>query len=278
MDTYARGALTFDVTDGGPAGGELVLLLHGFPQSAGCWHLVAPALAAAGYRTLAPNQRGYSPGARPSGRAAYAIDELVADALAAIDAAGAQRAHVVGHDWGAAVAWALAGAHPERVASLTALSVPHPAAFLRAMVRGPQLPHSWYMAAFQLPGLPERAIGPATTGGRERLVRMLTGSGLPRAAAERDADALASPGAMTAAVNWYRAIPFGDRAQPRVTVPTTYVWSDGDAFVTRAAATACGRYVEAPYRFEILRGVDHWIPENAADTVAPLILDQLRAA
>lgn len=278
MDTYARGALTFDVTDGGPPEGEVVLLLHGFPQSAGCWDLVAPAIQEAGYRTLAPNQRGYSPGARPVGRAAYALDELVADALAGLDAAGAERAHVVGHDWGAAVAWALAAAHPTRLASLTALSVPHTAAFLRAMVRGAQLPHSWYMAAFQLPVLPERAIGPGTPAGRARFVRMLAGSGLPAAAAERDADALAGPGAMTAAVSWYRAIPFGDRRQRPVTVPTTYVWSDRDAFVTRAAATACGRYVEAPYRFEILRDVDHWIPENAAATVTPLILDQLRAA
>jgi pimeloyl-ACP methyl ester carboxylesterase len=280
MDTFARGALTFDVLDGGPADGELVLLLHGFPQSARSWDQVAPRLQDAGYRTLAPNQRGYSPGARPEGRRAYAIDELVEDAVAAIDAAGATTAHVVGHDWGAAVAWGLAAAHPERVASLTALSVPHTSAFLRALVRGPQLPHSWYMLAFQLPVLPERYISPQSAAGRARFVKLLTGSGLPAGAAQRDADVLAEPGALKAAVNWYRAVPFSDprgATGRKVTVPTTYVWSDRDSFVTRTAATGCGRYVEAPYRFEILRGVDHWIPENAAETVAPLILDQIRA-
>ncbi len=280
VETYARGALTFDVLDAGPADGEIVLLLHGFPQTPQSWDRVAPHLHAAGYRTLAPAQRGYSPGARPVGRRAYAVDELVEDARALIDAAGVQRAHVVGHDWGAAVAWGLAAAHPDRVASLTALSVPHTAAFLRAMVRGPQLPHSWYMLAFQVPGLAERAVGPGTPGGRRRFTGVLRRAGMPGDSVQRSATVLADPGAFTAALGWYRAIPFGDPKDIRakITVPTTFVWSDGDSYVTRAAATACGRFVEAPYRFEILRGVDHWIPEKAADLVSPIVVEQLRSA
>ena len=107
MDSYRRGDLTFDVTDSGPADGEVVVLLHGFPQNRHSWRLVTPALVAAGYRVLAPDQRGYSPGARPAGRRAYVTRELVDDVVALIDAAGAERVHLVGHDWGALVAWAL---------------------------------------------------------------------------------------------------------------------------------------------------------------------------
>ncbi len=278
MQTFTRGALTFDVLDEGPGDGEVVLLLHGFPQSGRSWELVAPRLHDAGYRTLAPDQRGYSPGARPTGRRAYAVDELVADAVAAIDAAGADRAHVVGHDWGAVVGWALAARHPDRVATLTALSVPHAGSILRSTVRSTQLLHSWYMLAFQLPRVPEWAMGPGTPRGAAALRRTLVGSGMPAGEADRMLTLLAEPGAFTAAVNWYRGLPF---APPRasaapVTVPTTYVWADRDEYVTRAAATGCGRFVEAPYRFEILRGSDHWMLQNAVDTIAPLIIDQLR--
>lgn len=270
MQTFHRGALTFDVRDAGPADGDVAILLHGFPQHSTSWDLVAPLLHERGLRTLCPDQRGYSPGARPQGRRAYALDELVEDVVALADASGAPAVHLVGHDWGAAVAWGVAAAHPEKVRTLSALSVPHPRAFLRAMTRSPQLLRSWYMLAFQLPGLPERAMHGA------RLVQQLVSTGLPAAAAERDAAFLASPGALTAAINWYRAIPFGNpRAEATVRVPTLYVWGDGDRFLTRAAAEGCGRYVEAPYRFEILRGADHWTPEKNADEVAALLAEQM---
>ncbi len=280
METFHRGALTFDVVDAGPTDGEPVVLLHGFPQNARSWDLVTPHLHARGLRTLCPDQRGYSPGARPVGRRAYATDELVLDVVALIDAIGADRVHLVGHDWGAAVAWGVAAAHPDRLRTLTALSVPHPASFLRAMVRSTQLLHSWYMLAFQLPRLPEHAMDPSTPRGRARFVAQLTSTGLPREAAERDADLLATPGAMTAAINWYRGIPFAarDTSPPKVTVPTLYVWGDGDRFLTRASAEHCGDYVEAPYRFEILRGADHWTLDKDADTLAALILEHLASA
>jgi pimeloyl-ACP methyl ester carboxylesterase len=122
---HARG-LVFDLLAAGDPAGEPVLLLHGFPQTAACWTELAEALADAGYRVLAPDQRGYSPGARPAAVRDYRMPELVADVLAVADRAGARRFHVVGHDWGGAVAWHLAARHPERVATLTAVSTPHP--------------------------------------------------------------------------------------------------------------------------------------------------------
>ena len=158
MEHFSRAGLVFDVSDEGPDDGESVLLLHGWPQDHTAWRHVAPLLHAAGLRTLAPDQRGYSPGARPRGRAAYGMGELVADAVALLDAAGVARAHVVGHDWGGSVAWALAERHPERVSSLTVLSTPHHHAMGWAMRHGDQLRRSWYMFAFQLPLLPEAVL------------------------------------------------------------------------------------------------------------------------
>ena len=120
------GALTFDVTATGPEGGQVVILLHGFPQTSACWRHVVPVLADAGYRVLAPDQRGYSPGARPEGVAAYHSAELTADVLGIADAVGVERFHLVGHDWGASIAWQLAARHGDRLLTVTPISVPHP--------------------------------------------------------------------------------------------------------------------------------------------------------
>src|SRR6185437_12111328 len=170
VESFRRETLEFPVRDAGPPDGPVVVLLHGFPQTGACWDLVWPALTAAGYRTLAPDQRGYAPAAQPRGRRAYRTAELVADVEALIAASGASRVHLVGHDWGAAIAWRLASARPELVQSLTAISVPHPAAFTRALLSSRQAVASWYMYAFQLPWLPERYLG---GGGGERLARFL---------------------------------------------------------------------------------------------------------
>jgi pimeloyl-ACP methyl ester carboxylesterase len=275
MDSFRRGDLVFDVLDTGPADGPVVVLLHGFPQRADSWAQVAARLTAEGYRCVAPDQRGYSPRARPRGR----VPELVADVLALVDATGAERVHLVGHDWGAAVAWAFAAEHPERLASLSALSVPHPAGFLRAMVTSRQLLASWYMYAFQLPALPEGLLVGRRGAGWSRFARFLRATGQSAAAAERDARAMAEPDALRGGLGWYRAVPLADpRSQDAtVAVPSLLVWSDGDSAVLRKGVDACASWVSGPYRLEVLHGVSHWIPDEAPDAAADLLLEQLRA-
>jgi pimeloyl-ACP methyl ester carboxylesterase len=271
MDTYSRAGLVFDLTDSGAAdGAEIVVLLHGFPQNRHEWDGVASHLTGAGYRVLAPDQRGYSPGARPAGRRAYVQSNLVDDVVALIDAADSEKVHLVGHDWGALVAWALTSRHPERVHTLTAVSVPHPKAFAWAMPRG-QVLRSWYMGVFQLPVVPERLL--RTHAG----LALLGGNGLSADQMKAYVEPLGRDG-LTAALNWYRALPWSQREKGyarRATVPTTYVWSDGDTALGRAGAEATARFVDAPYRFAVLGGVSHWIPDEAPAELAELILDRV---
>lgn len=273
MLTFSRQGLTFDVTDAGPEDGRVVILLHGWPEDRNCWDEVIPALADAGYRVLAPDQRGYSPGARPKGRRAYKIDELEADVLALADAAGADRFDVVGHDWGAAVAWALAGRWPDRVRSLSALSVPHTEAFLRSMLHSKQVLHSWYMLFFQLPAVPEALM---SLGRGKGLATVLRRSGLGDASVERYRRRAAIGGDMTGTINWYRAIPYGVTARlGRVAVPTMFVYGGGDSFISRASAAACGDWVSGSYRYEELAGAGHWLPEDRPADVARLLVEYL---
>ena len=276
MDSFRRGGLTFDVRDAGPQDGEPVVLLHGFPQDSAAWDAVSPQLHQHGLRTLALDQRGCSPMARPRGRKHYTLRETAADVVALLDAAGLASAHVVGHDWGGGVAWALGAWHPDRVRTLTVLSVPHPAAMAKAMVTSDQAVRSSYMGAFQLPFLPERLL--LARNGRA-LRGMLRGGGLSREAAAHYVSRMQEPGALSAALGWYRALPFGARDRVgTVRVPTLLVWSTGDAFLGRAGIEATAQFVDAPYRLEILDDVSHWIPELAADRVAELITAHVRTA
>jgi pimeloyl-ACP methyl ester carboxylesterase len=273
IEQYSRDGLTFDVTDVGPEDGRAVIALHGFPEDRHCWDPIGRSLTGAGYRMLAPDQRGYSPGARPTGRRAYALPELDADILALADAAGLERFDVLGHDWGGAPAWDLAGLRPDRVRTVTVLSTPHPRAFQASMLRSSQLLHSWYMLFFQIPAVPE--AGFRSRGGR-RMEASLQKSGLDPASAARYAARFTEPGAMTGPINWYRALPFGARSPaPVVQVPAMYIWSDGDSFLTRKAAELTARYVTGNYRFEVLAGESHWLPEAAPEKVAPLLLEFL---
>jgi pimeloyl-ACP methyl ester carboxylesterase len=276
MDSFRRNGLTFDVRDAGPGNGEPVVLLHGFPQDSAAWDLVAPALHQHGLRTLAPDQRGYSPMARPRGRSQYTLRETTADVLGLLDAAGLESAHVVGHDWGGIVAWALGAWHPDRVRTLTALSVPHPAAMAKAMVTSDQGLRSYYMGVFQLPLLPERLL---LAGNGAALRRLLRSGGLDDALVDHYVRRMQEPGALSSALGWYRALPWSGRDPVgTVRVPTLHVWSTGDAFLGRAATEATERFVEAPYRLEVLAGVPHWIPELAADRVAELVTAHVRSA
>jgi pimeloyl-ACP methyl ester carboxylesterase len=277
VDQYCRGELTFDVIDAGPADGPVVVLLHGFPEFNTSWNTVIDRLTGRGYRCLAPNQRGYSPGARPTRRRDYRIPEIVEDVRALIDASGAHRVHLVGHDWGAAAAWAAAAELSDRIATLTALSVPHPSAFLRGLVTSRQGLLSWYMYFFQLPWLPERLLL-GRNGAGARMSKQLQSGGQSSEAADRDAKAMAEPGVLTAALNWYRAIPFTDlRRAEKITVPTLYVWSDQDIALAEKPARDTARYVGGEYRFEILRGVSHWIPDECPDKAADLLLEWFEA-
>ena len=276
MEQYRRNDLTFDVRDAGPADGPVVVLLHGFPQHNDSWDPVIDRLTAQGYRCLAPNQRGYSSGARPSRRRDYRIPELVGDLGALIDTSGARKVHLVGHDWGAVVAWAAAAEMPERLATVSPVSVPHPAAFIKSFANSRQGLASWYMYAFQLPRVPEWSM---LRRNGTMLSRSLRQAGQTAAAAERDAQAMSEPGALTAALNWYRAMPLSNpRAiNQKVSVPTLYVWSDQDVALMPKAAHNTARYVTGEYRFEILPGVSHWIPEEQPDKLADLLLDWFAA-
>ncbi|GAB3277012.1 alpha/beta fold hydrolase [Actinocorallia lasiicapitis] len=280
ITSFTRDGLVFDVSDEGPLDGDVVLLLHGFPQTSSSWDLLAPLLHAEGYRTVAPDQRGYSPGARPRGRFAYRLSELTEDALTLIGAPelGGRKVHVVGHDWGASVAWALANTRPEVLASLTALSVPHPAAFMRSLFTSRQFLMSWYMFAFQLPLLPELIVRQLHRRARDRMIAGVAAGGLSEAAAARDADFLVHSGALTPAINWYRAMVFSSRERlAKIDVPTLFVRSDGDQFLVRKGAELTRRYVTGPYTFATLEGIGHWIPEQAAPEVAALLVPHLKA-
>lgn len=272
LTRFDRDGLTFTVRDTGPIDGPVVIALHGFPQTGACWDAVAPLLTRAGYRVLAPDQRGYSPGARPRGVRAYATAELIADVLALADAASAPRFHLLGHDWGAAVSWALAGRHADRVATLTAVSVPHPAAMRAAMLHGQAL-RSWYMAAFQVPVLPELLL---RAGGGVLAWRLLAGTGMPDVAS--GVRLLVDPATATPLLDWYRAIRLpGQPGVPRSRVPTLFVWSDRDTAIGRRAAEGAAALVRAPYRFAVLRRASHWIPEERPEELAGLVLEHLGA-
>lgn len=273
MEIKARG-FTFDVYEGGPSGGEPVLLLHGFPQDHREFDLLLPRLHAAGLHTYALDQRGYSPGARPEDPTAYRITEPVADALAVLDALGIESAHVLGHDWGAQVGWLLAGIHPERVRTLTAISVPHPKALQLAMrVRPSQRARFAYAALFRSP-VAERVL---LAGGGAALRTMLRPIG-DRAALYVDA-MRDDPARLTGGLNWYRALDGRDLGGCKViTVPTTYVWPDHDRVVGRTAALRTRDWVEADYQFVVLRGISHWAPEQLPEAIADAALGRIGRA
>lgn len=269
ITSFGHDGLTFEVTDAGPTDGVPVLLLHGFPADRSSWERVAPLLHDAGLRTYAPDQRGYSAGARPRGRAAYRLEHLVADVTALIDATGHERVHLVGHDWGGGIAWLLAGHHPERVASLTALSTPHPAALKRAARSLRQAARSWYIGAFQVPYLPERVLAGAFR-------PIWSATGLPRRDVERYAAHLADPAALTGPVNWYRALRDSHVPARPVEVPATLVWGARDVALGRDAAELTREFVTGPYAF-IELDAGHWLPESEPDACAAAVLDRVRS-
>jgi pimeloyl-ACP methyl ester carboxylesterase len=269
MRIEARG-YTFDVTEGGPADGVPVLLLHGFPQDRREFDLMTPRLHAAGLRTYALDQRGYSPGARPADVAAYRLSEPTADAVAVLDALGVESAHVIGHDWGAQVGWLLAAHHPDRVRTLTAVSVPHPRALGLALRSRPsQRLRFAYMAVFRSP-VAEKLL---LAGDGAVLRRMMARIG---ERATLYADAMREPGRLTGGLNWYRALSRDELvATGTITVPTTYVWTDKDGVVGLTAALRTADWVAADYRLVAMKGISHWVPEEAPDALADAALARI---
>jgi len=268
------GDMTFSVSVDGPDDGRPVVLLHGFPQSGLCWSRVVPALTAAGLRTIAPDQRGYSPGARPAVTSAYSSAALVGDVVGLLDALGLPSVDLVGHDWGGWVAWQVAICHPDRVRSLVAVSLPHPVAMSTAMATDPdQQQRSAYIGLFRQEGKAEHVL---LADDATRLRAMFSGSGLSATEVDAYVAPLQEPGALTGALSWYRAMSRADVAGlGPATVPTTFVWSDGDLAIGRAAAEACAGRVTGPYRFIELTGVSHWIPDQAPEAVSDAILGQV---
>ena len=275
MTRVAVGDFTFDVRVAGPEDGEVVILLHGFPQTSYEWRHQIRALAAAGFRAVAPDQRGYSPGARPPDVADYALPLLVQDVVGLADAVGAGRFHVAGHDWGAAVAWGVAVAAAERVITVNPVSVPHPDAFARVLndPTSCQVEASSYFDVFVQPNSEDAFLA-----NDQALLRGIF-AGIDGEAVDEYVRVLGSKPALGAALNWYRA-NIGDRtlrgpALGPVEVPTMFTWSDGDTALCIDGALLTGEYVAGPYRFEVLEGVSHWIPDLAAEAMSSLLVEHV---
>ncbi|TDG30936.1 alpha/beta hydrolase [Paracraurococcus ruber] len=273
-----RPGLAFDVSVAGDPTAPLVLLLHGFAVSRHLYDAQLPALAAAGFLAAAPNQRGYSPGARPdpADPAQYDIELLIRDALDLAAALGGhgRRFHLVGHDWGGSLSWEIAARWPGRLASLTMLSRPHPGAFARALAEDPEQPrrsshHKWFLDPDAVPKL--------LAGECAWLRTRHAAQGIPPAQTAQHLAVLGTEAAMSAALAWYRARGTVHRPIPPVRVPTLFVWGDADDTVGRMAAEGTRDFIEAPYRFEVLPGVGHYAPDQVPERVTALLLEHLRA-
>jgi pimeloyl-ACP methyl ester carboxylesterase/sugar lactone lactonase YvrE len=284
--TIPVGDLVFDALAAGPADGELVILLHGFPQTGDAFRAQLAALGSVGYRAMAPDQRGYSPGARPAPTEAYAMRNLVSDVIGMADALGREHFHLVGHDWGGAVAWVTATRYPQRVRTLTVLSTPHFAAFSAQLAdpESDQSKRSSYFSDFSAPDAEQRFLADD-----KALLRKVL-EGVPAAHRAKYLERLGTEDALRGALNWYRAAAPrpGQPGQPQqnaepnrvpsIRVPTLYLWGTEDGAFGRTAAEKTADFVAGPYAFHPLEGIGHWIQEQAPDTVTRLLLDHLEAS
>ena len=271
--------ITLHVVQAGPQDGPLVILLHGFPEFWYGWRKQIDALAAQGFRVWAPDQRGYNLSDKPQGIAAYNLDELAADVIGLIDAAGVEKAFLVGHDWGAAVTWWTANKYPERLEKIVILNVPHHAVMRRYMLENPsQLRRSWYIFAIQLPWLPEQSLSADNFNGLARSIRRV---GRPDAFSDEEIveyrRAWSQPGAITAMLNWYRAIiqkPPQRLPSPRITVPTLIIWGRQDAMLEQEMAQLSVELCDDG-RLVFIDEATHWVQHEEAERVNQLISDFL---
>ncbi|WP_144903761.1 alpha/beta fold hydrolase [Halobellus captivus] len=266
--------VTLHVVVAGPEDGEPVVLLHGFPECWYGWHEYVEPLTAAGYRVIVPDQRGYNASDKPSAVGAYHLDSLAGDVSGLLDAFDIGTAHLVGHDWGAYVAWWVGLHAPERVRTLSVLNVPHPTVFRRALTRNPrQMLRSWYVLFFQLPRLPETL---ARAGDWRTLTTLFERSSRPGTFDETDFEryrtAWEVEGAYRSMLNWYRAIVRADPrpATTRVRPPTLVLWGANDDFLLESLATESSGYCESG-RLVVLDDATHWLHHEFPDRV----LDEL---
>ncbi|HEY2435925.1 MAG TPA: alpha/beta fold hydrolase [Solirubrobacteraceae bacterium] len=268
----AANGLRFETLLAGADSSEAVILLHGYPQSAEAWRDTIGWLVTRGYRGVAPSLRGYSPGANPPDAGDYAMPELVADVLGIAGALHIERFHLVGHDWGGALAWVIAGNHPDRLLSLTVLSTAHPLAMAEALRTSSQALRSAYMKFFRIPRLPEAMLSFANFAQQGVGVRV---SGLPRDAWRRDREHLRRVG-IHGPLNWYRGATRGLGRPRRVSVPTLYIWGRHDMFLGRRAAQLTEKCVTGEYTFVELNA-GHWIAERNPDQLQRLLGEHLEA-
>lgn len=268
------------VVQAGPQDGPLVILLHGFPEFWYGWRKQIDALAEQGFRVWVPDQRGYNLSEKPAGVAAYNLDELSSDVIGLIDAAGREKAFLVGHDWGAGVAWWLANRSPERVEKLVILNAPHHAVFRRTLEQDfAQQKRSWYFLFFQIPWLPETLL---ITQNSERLVQSLKGSSRPGAFTDEEfveyRKAWAQPGALTTMINWYRAVLQVQPRRlpsPRITVPTLILWGKRDFALGWEMAQKSIELCDDG-RLIFFEDATHWVQHEEAQAVNQHILAFLK--
>jgi pimeloyl-ACP methyl ester carboxylesterase len=278
--SFKNGDVSLQAVAAGPRDGPVVVLLHGFPEFWYGWrHQIEP-LAAAGFRAIAPDQRGYNLSSKPTSVAAYTVAELVSDVIAIADQLGQEQIFLAGHDWGAAVAWSAALLHPQRIAKLVVLNVPHPSVMRRFLRTHPrQLLRSWYMLFFQLPWLPETVFSAFNF----RIAsRALLQSSRPATFSAEDLThyrtAWSQPGALTAMINWYRAlfrtrVTFPDKT---VHVPTRILWGERDAFLLAEMAQQSLAYCVNAELFTFANAT-HWLQHEEPALVSELLIDFFRA-
>ena len=276
LDDPVWGDLVFDAVRAGPDDGEPVLLLHGFPQNRNEWAGVMPALAARGLLAVAPDQRGYSPDARPDDVKGYQTPMLANDVVSMISALGWNDAHLVGHDWGAIIAWWVAATRPDVVRTLTALSVPHPGAFGSALVQDPaQREKSGYIGFFRNDPQKARDVLLRADG---LTLRTMYGGALSSTDLDAYVEFFADDdgAALVAGMRWYEAMSEKEMmAVPPVQVPTTFVWGDQDIAIGSTAADACSQYVTGEFDFRVLEGRGHWLPDEDPEAVIEAVMTRV---
>jgi pimeloyl-ACP methyl ester carboxylesterase len=271
----ATNGIELEALAAGLADGPLVILLHRFPEFSDGWRQQIPALAGAGFRVVAPDQRGYNRSDKPEGIAAYRLDTLADDVLGIADTLGYQRFAVVGHDWGGVVAWHLAEHYPERISRAAILNAPHPTTLWRHARRRPsQALKSWYVAFFQLPFLPERALSASGFWVLRRVLRRTSRSGTFTGEDFRHyREAWGQPGALTAMLNWYRALRLHRpaAASARIRMPVRVIWGHRDAFLEKGLAEAGASLCD---KAEVIHlpEASHWLQHEEPETVNRLLL------